>query len=94
MKSTCHVLSFNFFLDAVSEIALKSFSVFPTWLLHHVTDNIIIMIKTFNMSIRTDSENFVSIQQAVVEKNTKVLCRQTNKHKQRDRPKCNTLAEG
>ena len=75
---------FNFFLHAVSEIEVQSFSVFPTWLPHHVTYDVIIIIKTFYMSSYTNGKNFVSIRQAVVEKNTKVLCgqtdRQTNKH--------------
>ena len=52
---------------------------FPIWLPHHATYEVIIIIETFSMSSRTNGENFVSIQQAVVEKNTKVLCRQTNK---------------
>ena len=58
---------------------VQLFSVFPTWLAHHVTHDGIIMIKTFCMSSHTDVENFVSIRQAVAEKNTKVLCGQTNK---------------
>ena len=57
---------------------VQSFSVFPTWLSHQVTEYITIMIKTFYMSSRTDGENFVSIWQAVVEENTTVLCGQTN----------------
>ena len=55
------------------------FPVFQTWLPHHVTYDVTIMIKTFYMCSRTYVENFVSIRQAVVEKNTKVLCGQTNK---------------
>ena len=86
MRSTCYVLSFNFFLGVVSEIEFQSFSIFPTWLPHHVTDDVTIIIKTFyeSMSSRTSGETFISIWQAVAEKNTKVLCGQTN------RSKCNT----
>ena len=67
-----------FFLGAVSEIEVQSFSVFPTWLPYHVTYDVIIMIKTIYMSSRTYGENFVSIGQAIAEKNTIVLCGQTN----------------
>ena len=79
--------SLNFFLDSVSEIEVQNFSVFPTWLPHNVTDDIIIINKTFYMSSHSNGENFVSIRQAVAEKNTKVLCRQTNRQtdKQTDR---------
>ena len=51
------------------------------------------------MSTRTTGENFFSIQLAFVEKNTKVLCGQTNKQTERqtdrqtNEPKCNTLSE-
>ena len=55
----------------------------PTWLPHHVTYNIIIILKTFYMSSCSYGDNFVSIRQAVAEKNTHVVCGQTN------RPKCN-----
>ena len=55
------------------------FSVFPTWLPHHVTYDVIIIIKTFSMRSRNYGEHFFSIQQAVAEKNTKVLWGQTNK---------------
>ena len=41
--------------------------------------DITIIIKTFYMSSRTNGENFISIQQVVADKNTKVLCRQTNR---------------
>ena len=72
--------SFNFFLGAVSEIQRsKFFSVFPTWLPHHMTYDIIIIIKTFYMSYHSYGENFVSIRQAVAEKNTKALYGETNK---------------
>ena len=86
MRSTCDVPSFNFFLGAVSEMQRsKVFSVFPTWLPHRmIYDIMIINDKTFYMTSRSSGENFVSIRQAVAEKNTKVLCGQTN------RPKCNT----
>ena len=79
MRSTCDVPGFNFFLGAVSEIEVQFFSDFLTWMPHHVTYDIIIMIKTFYMSSRTNGENFISIRQTVAEKNTKVLCGQTNK---------------
>ena len=79
MRSTCPGPSFNFFLHAVSEMEVQSFSVFPTWLPHHTTYDIIITIKTFDMSGRIYGESFVSIHQAVAEKNTKVLCGQTNR---------------
>ena len=87
MKSTCYVPSFNFFLGAVSGIKWsKVIPFFPTWLPHHVTYDVIIVIKTFCMSSHTYGENFFSIQQAVTEKNTKVLSRQSNKqtNKQED----------
>jgi len=73
MRSTCHVPS----LKKFSLMQFHRGPVFPTWLPHHVTYNIII-IKTFYMSSRTNGENFVSIRQAVAEKNTKVLCGQTD----------------
>ena len=80
MSSTYYVLSFNFFLGAVSEIEVQSFfSIFPTRLPHHVIYDVIIINKTFHVSRRSDGENFISIRQAVAEKNTKILCRQTNK---------------
>ena len=96
MKSTCSVPSFNFFFGVVSEIEVQSFSVFPTWLPHHVTYDVIIINITFCMSIRSDGENFVSIQEAVVEKNTKILYGQTNKQAERQTngPKCNTPSFG
>ena len=69
MRSTCHVPSFNFSLGAVSEIQRsKVFLFFPIWLPHHVTYDIIIIIKTFYMRIRTYGEYFISIRQVVPEK--------------------------
>ena len=59
---------------------VQGFSVVPIWLPHHVTYDVITIIRTFYMSCRTNGENFVSIRRAVVEKNTKVLCRQTDRH--------------
>ena len=59
------------------------FSIFPTWLPNHVTYDIIIMIETFYMSSHTSDENFFSIWQVVVEKNTKVLCKQTDRQTDR-----------
>ena len=68
-----------FFLGGVSEIEVQSLSVFSNMAAHHVTYDVIIIIKTFYMNSRTDGENLVSIRQAVVEKNMKVLYGQTNK---------------
>ena len=68
---------------------VQSFSVFPIWLPHHVTYEIII-IETFHMSSHTNGENFISIWQAVVEKTMKVLCGQTDRQTQTNGPKCNT----
>ena len=45
-----------FFLGAVSEMEVQNFYVFPTWLPHHVTYDVIIIIKTFHMGSRTDGE--------------------------------------
>ena len=58
---------------------VQSFSVFPIWLPHHLTYDVIIIIKTFHMRSPSNRENFVSICPAVAEKNTKILCRQTNR---------------
>ena len=69
----------HFFLGVASKIEVQSFSVFPTWLPHHVTYDVIIINKTFHMRSRSDGEKFVSIKRAVSAKNTKVLCRQTDK---------------
>ena len=66
--------SFKFFLGAVSDTEVQSFSVFPTWLPQHVTCDVIILNETFYMRRRPYGENFVSIQHVVAEKNTKVLC--------------------
>ena len=80
----CQVLSL-FFLAVVSEIEVQKFSVFLIWLPHYMTNDVIIIIKTFCMSSRSNCENFVSIRQAVAEKNTKALCGQTNKQTRRRR---------
>ena len=56
-----------FFLGVVSEIQRSKF--FPTWLPHHVTYDITIMIKTFHISRCSYGEIFLSIRQAVAEKN-------------------------
>ena len=72
--------SFNFSLVSVSGLEVQSFSIFPTWLSHHVTYDVILIIKSFYMRSRSDGEKFASNQQEVVaEKTTKVLCGQTNK---------------
>ena len=90
MGSASQVLSFIFFHGAVSKIQRSKVFIFPTHLPHHVTNGIIIIIKTFYMSSRTYGENFVSIRQVVAEKNTEVLCvqtnRQTDKRTQRQYP--------
>ena len=78
LRSTCYMPSLNFFLGVASEREVRRFSILPIWLPHHVTYDVIIIIQTFYMSSHTNVVNFVSIQQAVVEKNTKVLCGQTN----------------
>ena len=70
--------SFHFFFGAVSEIEVQSFSNFPAWLPHCVTYDVIIIIETFYTSRCTIGENFVSISQAVAEKNRKVQCGQTD----------------
>ena len=92
MRSTFHVTSFNFILGAVSEIEVQSFSIFPTWLPHHMTYYIIIIIKAYHMSHRTYGENFVSIRQAVAENNKKVLCGQTDRQTDRQINKKSCLA--
>ena len=75
---------FQFFLwYGFRDIEVQSFSVFPLWLPHHVTYDVIIIMKTFHTSSCSDGENLVAIQPEVVEKNTKVLCGQTNKHTSR-----------
>ena len=80
MRSTCHVPSFNFFpWCSFRDTEVQIFPVFSIWLPQHVAYDVIIIIKTFYMSSRTNEENFGSIRQAVAEKNTKVLCGQTNK---------------
>ena len=56
----------------------QKFVFFTTWLPHHKTYEVIIIIKAFHMSGHSDDENFLSIRQAVAEKNTHVLCGQTN----------------
>ena len=75
MSYTYHVPSFHFFLGAVSE--MQRSKVFPTWLPHHVTYDIIIINRTFYVSSRSNGENLVSIRQAVAEKNKSSL--RTNK---------------
>ena len=80
MRSACCVPSFNFFpWCGFRDIEIQSFSVFLIWLLHHVTNDVTTIIETFYMSIRTNGDIFVSIRQAVADKNTKVLCGQTNR---------------
>jgi len=84
---------FQFFLwCGFRDTEVQRFSIFPTWLPHHVTYDVIVMNKTFYMSSRSYGGNFSSIRQMVVERNTRVLCGQTNK--QTNGPKCNTLSSG
>ena len=49
----------------------------------HVMYDVIIINNIFYMSSHTNGEKFVSIRQAVAEKNMKVLCRQTNRQTDR-----------
>ena len=78
MRSTCYVPSFNFFLRVVSEI--QRYKVFPFVKYGcHTEIYGVIIIKTFYMSSRTNGEKFISIWQAVAEKNMKVLFSQTDK---------------
>ena len=106
MRIPCCVTSFKIFLNlpmtpaiyhpcGFRDTEVQSFLFFPIWLLHHVTYNVIIIIKTLYMSSCTNGEHFVSIRQEVGEKNMKVLCRQTNKQtdKQTNGPKCDTLSK-
>ena len=60
---------------------VQIFCVFPTWLPHDVTYNVIIVIKTFYMCSHTSGENFVLIRQAVAEKKTRkfYVDQQTNR---------------
>jgi len=86
---------FQFFPScSFRDTEVQSFSVFPIWLPHHVTYDIIIIIKTFYMNSYTNGENFVSIQQAVVEKNTNVLCGQTDRQTDKQTHKYNSLFVG
>ena len=50
--------------------------------------DVIIINTTFYISSRSYGENFVSIRQAVAEKNTKALCGQTDTNKQRRKRRC------
>jgi len=82
LKTRCKQLGLKIFVGVVSEmLRSKVFfsSVFPIWLPHPVTLDIIIIISTFYMSICTNGENFVSIRRTVAEKNTKFLCGQTDR---------------
>ena len=80
MRSTCYVLSFNFYpWCGFRDTEVQSFSVLPIWLPHDVTYDVIIIIKTFYMSSCSYRENCVIIRQAVAEENTKVLCGQTER---------------
>ena len=82
-----------FFHGVVSEIQRSKFCRFPTWLPHHVTSDVIIIIKTFYMSSCTYGANFVSIRQAVAEK-TRKFCADKQTNKQTNGPKCNALSFG
>ena len=64
MRCTCHMPSFSFFpYCSFRDTEVQSFSVFPTWLPHHVTYDVMVVIATFYMSSNTNRENFVSIRQ-------------------------------
>ena len=79
LRSTCHVLSFNFFIGVVSEIQRSK--VFPTWLPHHVTDDVIILIVTFCISCQSDKRLQRKTRKLVVDKQTnkpEVVWEQTN----------------
>ena len=60
IRSTCCVPSFYFFLGAVSDIEVQSFSVFQIWLAHQVIYDVIIIIETFCMSSRSYGQNWVN----------------------------------
>ena len=79
-KSLLLCAKFQFFPWYVfRDTKVQSFSVFSTWLPHYVTYDVIIIIKAFYLSSRTNSENFVSIRQAVAEKNKHSHSVRTNK---------------
>ena len=65
---------------------------FPIWRPHHVAYDVILIIKTFHISRCTNGENLVSIRLEVAGKNMKVLCRQTDRHRQANGLKCNSLS--
>jgi len=76
------VWSFPSICPAVLEKNIfKGFRINPTWLPHHVTYDVVIIMKTFSMSSLTFDDNFVSIRQEVAEKNTSSVqtINQTNK---------------
>ena len=50
------------------DAGVQHFSFFSTWLPHHMTDDVIMIITAFYMSSHTYGENFLSIQQAIPEK--------------------------
>ena len=64
----------------------QNFSIFPTRLPHHMTDDIIIIIKTFSMSGHTNGENFVSIRQSSCGENHESSVR-TDRDRDTDRQK-------
>ena len=86
MTSTCFLPRFIFFpWCGFRYTEVQSFSIFPKWLPHHVTYDIIIIIKTFYMSSHSNDENFVSIRQAIAEKNDSSVRTNKQPNKQTNR---------
>ena len=55
-------VKFQFFpWSGFRDAEVESLSFFPTWLPHHMTYDVIIIIKSFYLSNRTSGENFVLI---------------------------------
>ena len=86
MRSPCRVPSFNFFpWCGFRDTEVQSFSIFPIWLPHPVTYDVIIIIKTFYMSSRTNGENCLNPTSGCGEKHessvltNKQTDRQTNR---------------
>jgi len=81
----CQVSSFS--LARFQRYRGPKFFPFSNMAATHMTYDVIIIIKTFCMSSRTNVENLFSIPQVVAEKNTKVMCGQTNKQTDRQKNK-------
>ena len=85
---------FNFFLGAVSKIEVQITSVFPTWLPHVVTCDVIIMTKSVvapmvKISSQSDKQERRKTRKFCADKQTD---RQTDR--QTNGPKRNTLSFG